>query len=239
MWPACSKNWAGSNMPDLTSCIWFSSVFPKKAWIILCKTDLDPIWMAWSGFGQTHLVWKQASVHWPTTSFSFLDLIAFFHRRPGSYCAKPAQIWFSSGWLSGLGQTDWSRSKLVLQEFFPMLPTWSRLDVDRIQHVYWGVSMSIQNSFLGVSFLKQASDNEGSTCISPVWKVECLNLSHICSTDMIYLESCSADAIWSQPCENFSRLFPDFPVQVPDHGHVRIFPGCSLTFQCRSLVSME
>ena len=63
MWPACSKNWAGSNMPDLTSCIWFSSVFPKKAWIILCKTNLDLIWMAWSGFGQMHLVWKQAGVN--------------------------------------------------------------------------------------------------------------------------------------------------------------------------------
>ena len=49
-------------MPDPTSRIRFSSVFPKKAWIILCKTDPDPIWMAWSGFGQTHLVQKQAGV---------------------------------------------------------------------------------------------------------------------------------------------------------------------------------
>ena len=36
--------------------------FPKKAWITLCKTDPGPIWTAWSGFGQTHLVWKQAGV---------------------------------------------------------------------------------------------------------------------------------------------------------------------------------
>ena len=49
-------------MPDLTSHICFSSIFPKKAWIILCKTDPDPIWMAWPGFGQMHLVWKQAGV---------------------------------------------------------------------------------------------------------------------------------------------------------------------------------
>ena len=49
-------------MPDPTSRIRFSSVFTKKAWITLCKTDPDPIWMAWSGFGQTHLVWKQAGV---------------------------------------------------------------------------------------------------------------------------------------------------------------------------------
>ena len=49
-------------MPIPTSCIRFSSLFSKKARIILCKTDPDPIWMAWSGFGQTHLVWKQAHV---------------------------------------------------------------------------------------------------------------------------------------------------------------------------------
>ena len=47
-------------MLDLTSHICFSSIFPKKAWIILCKTDPDPIWMAWPGFGQMPLVWKQA-----------------------------------------------------------------------------------------------------------------------------------------------------------------------------------
>ena len=60
--PACSQNRAGSYMPDPTSCIRFSSVFPQKALILLCKTDPDPIWMALSGFGQTHLVWKQAGV---------------------------------------------------------------------------------------------------------------------------------------------------------------------------------
>ena len=38
------------------------SVFPKKAWIILCKTDPDPIWMAWSGFSQTYLFQKQAGL---------------------------------------------------------------------------------------------------------------------------------------------------------------------------------
>ena len=62
LWLACSQNWARLCKPDPTSHIWFSSVFPKKAWTILCKTDLDPIWKAWSRFGQMHLVWKQASV---------------------------------------------------------------------------------------------------------------------------------------------------------------------------------
>ena len=60
--PACGQNRAGSYMPYPTSRNHFSSVFPKKARIILRKTDPDPIWMAWSGFGQTHLVWKQAGV---------------------------------------------------------------------------------------------------------------------------------------------------------------------------------
>ena len=49
-------------MPDQTFRILFSSVFSKKAGIILRETDPDPIWMAWSGFGQTHLVRKQAGV---------------------------------------------------------------------------------------------------------------------------------------------------------------------------------
>ena len=60
--PACSHNWARSYMPDLTSCILFSSVFLKKAWAILCQTNLDLIWMAWPGFSNTDLVWKQAGV---------------------------------------------------------------------------------------------------------------------------------------------------------------------------------
>ena len=49
-------------MPDLTSCILFSSVFLKKARAILCQTNLDLIWMAWPGFSNTDLVWKQAGV---------------------------------------------------------------------------------------------------------------------------------------------------------------------------------
>ena len=57
--PACSHNRAGQYMPDPTSRIRFSSVFPKKAWIILCKTGPNS---TWSGLGQTHLVWKQAGV---------------------------------------------------------------------------------------------------------------------------------------------------------------------------------
>ena len=50
-------------MPDPTPRIRIGSVFPKKAWTMLCKTDPDPSWMAWWGFVQTHLGQKQAGVH--------------------------------------------------------------------------------------------------------------------------------------------------------------------------------
>ena len=36
-----------------------TSVVPNKARILLCKISADPIWLAWSGFGQTYLVQKQ------------------------------------------------------------------------------------------------------------------------------------------------------------------------------------
>ena len=90
-------------MPYPTSHIQFSSILPKKAPIILCNTRLNPIWMAWSGFGQKHLVRKQASVHdslglvlaecnQAAPHFLPSDSSAFFHRWPRSYCVKPAQI---------------------------------------------------------------------------------------------------------------------------------------------------
>ena len=63
--PVCSHNRARLYVPDPTSYIQFSSVSPKKAWSILCKTDLHLIWMTWSASGQMHLVWKQVSVQGP------------------------------------------------------------------------------------------------------------------------------------------------------------------------------
>ena len=49
-------------MPDPTSCIQFSPILPKKARIILYKTCPGPIFMTWTGLGQTNLVRKQAGV---------------------------------------------------------------------------------------------------------------------------------------------------------------------------------
>ena len=60
--PACSQHQARLYMPNPTSCIQFSSVLPKKAQLILYKTDLDPIWTAWSGFSQC--IWSGSKNHW-------------------------------------------------------------------------------------------------------------------------------------------------------------------------------
>ena len=53
----CGIVYARSDIPHP-----FQFRFSKKAWIIWRKTDPDPILMAWSGFGQTHLVREQAGV---------------------------------------------------------------------------------------------------------------------------------------------------------------------------------
>ena len=136
---------------DPTSRIRFSSVFPKKAWIILCKTDLDPIRMAWSAFCQTHLVWKQAGVQESsgpdssnTQQFPTFRLSSVLPQTSRIiYCTTPAQIRFSSGWLCQvLGKWIRSRSKPVCKNHpacvWPMLPSRLGPDANRIRHVYWG-----------------------------------------------------------------------------------------------------
>ena len=110
---------------------------PKKAQIILCKTSLDPVRMAWSDFGQVHLVWKQASVQeslglvlvkcsWPITSkfptFRFSCALPQAAQIV-SYKTRPDPVWF---WLtvSGFGQTDLiqnGRSKPMCKNHWPTL----------------------------------------------------------------------------------------------------------------------
>ena len=148
--PARNQNWAGSCMPDLTAHIRFISILLKKAWIILCETGLDPNWMAWSGFGQTHLVWKQANVQRSlspvlaeckchTATFKLSCLLPQMARL---YCTKPAQIQFGSGWLCWVWAKEiWSWSKPVCKNhragFWPTLLSRSGLDVNWIRHVSW------------------------------------------------------------------------------------------------------
>ena len=126
--PACSQNRPQSYMPDPTSRIRFSFVFPKNAWIILHETDPDPIWMVWSGFGQTHLVWKQAGVQeslGPVSGRIQPARYQFTSFRLGSILPQtswiilcktsPHPIYF---WLivSGFGQTDPVRKQASVQE---------------------------------------------------------------------------------------------------------------------------
>ena len=140
-----------------TSKFQFSSIFPKKARNILCKTDPDPdlIWMAWSGIGPRHLVQKQAGVQeslgpvscrMPPACYQFpifrLSCILPQYRRPRSYCVKPAQMQLGSGRLCQvLVKRIRSGSKPVCKNhrahFWPMLPSHSGSGADQIQHIYW------------------------------------------------------------------------------------------------------
>ena len=104
--PACSRNRAGSYTLDPTSHIHFSSVFPKKAWIILCKTEPDPIWMTWSGFGQTHQsvleTSRCAGIIWPGFWQDATGPLPFYHflnlfRSSTDVLDNIVRIRFSSG----------------------------------------------------------------------------------------------------------------------------------------------
>ena len=140
--PECSQNWPRWYKPDPTCRIWFSSVFLKKAWIILHKTDLDPVWMVWSGFDQTHVVWKQAGVQessgpvpgsgrmQPARYQETYLQTRFWHSTdiPDNICAKPPQSCFSSGWLcQGLARQIHFRNKPNEQESYgPLLASASQ-----------------------------------------------------------------------------------------------------------------
>ena len=124
---------------------------PKKVQIIMCKTDLDLIWMAWSGFGQMHLVWKQASeqessgsvlaeCNQPAASFPLSDSVyvcvwlscsstdvlnhIIVQNQPGSdsVLADCVRFW-PDGWIE-------HESMLVCKNhwacFWTTLPSWSR-----------------------------------------------------------------------------------------------------------------
>ena len=79
--------------PDCIYWICWIQLLTSGSVPFLCKTGLDPIWMAWSGFGQTHLVRKRTSVqeslgpvcgNWPATSFPLSNSVTLFHGWPGS-----------------------------------------------------------------------------------------------------------------------------------------------------------
>ena len=94
----------------------------------MCKTDPDPIWMAWSGFGQTHLVQKQAGVQessGPVSGRTQPARYQFSTFRFGSVLPQTSRIILCKTspdpftfWLivSGFGQTDPARKQSGVQE---------------------------------------------------------------------------------------------------------------------------
>ena len=106
-------------MPGLTSHICSSSVFPKKAWTILRKTDPDRIWMVWSGFGQIHPVRKQASVRESSGPASG-------RTQPALYQLPHFQTWLSSSTdISDNTVQNQPRSDLVLADCVSFWPNGS------------------------------------------------------------------------------------------------------------------
>ena len=75
--PMRSQNQARSIMPDPTSYIRFSSVFPKTAWMMLHRTNLDLIWMVWSDASGLEARWC-AEITGP----SFWQDTSVWHRSP-------------------------------------------------------------------------------------------------------------------------------------------------------------
>ena len=96
LWLACSLKRARLCMPDPTSRIHFSSIFPEKAYIKLSYCAKPTwIWSGWPGQALTkrilcgskpvhrnHRARFLAGCNQPATSFPLSDLIPFFHRRP-------------------------------------------------------------------------------------------------------------------------------------------------------------
>ena len=135
--------------------------------------------MAWSGFGQMHLVLKQASVQnllGPVVG----RMLPACHQVPSFRfsCVLPQMVWIilcktrlDSIWfwltVSGFGQMDpvWKQAsfcccKSHLACFWPVLLSQSRLDANQIRHVYWAGSLPAERElwFVWWSFLNEVSD---------------------------------------------------------------------------------
>ena len=92
------------------------SVFPKNAWIILRKTDPDPVWMVWSGFGQTHLVWKQDGAQESSGPVSGRTQPARYQFPTFRICSVLPQMSRMISYVSGFGQMDPVRMQAGVQQ---------------------------------------------------------------------------------------------------------------------------
>ena len=83
------------------------------------------------------------------TSFTLSDLVAFFHRWPRSYCAKPAWIQFGSGCVRFLLNRSDPEASQCARRIRHASGQCFRADPDQIQHVYW-VGDNLQDSHYAV-----------------------------------------------------------------------------------------
>ena len=109
--PECSQNRAGSYnyaRPDFPHPIWFCS--SKESGLSSYCAKPARIRSGWRGqvlakricseskpVCRDHRARFLAGGNRPATSFPLSDWVAFFNRRPGSCCAKPARIRYCSG----------------------------------------------------------------------------------------------------------------------------------------------
>ena len=125
-------------------------------------------------------LWQNATGLLPVSHFQTQLCSSTWHIWPGSYCAKPAWTWFSSGQLCHIfGQMDPVRRQTGVQESYGLLLTntsRSRWDVNRIWHVYWDCtthcSLMIFVRHVSINFCMRSSPLScisRPTCCSCKW----------------------------------------------------------------------
>ena len=105
----------------------------KKVQILLCKTGPDPIWMAWSGFGQTPLVQKQAGVQESSGP------VLAEHKWPAAISHCQTQLRSSTASLDDTVQNQ-PRSSLVLADCVRFWPNRPSPETSRSARIKWPAS---------------------------------------------------------------------------------------------------
>ena len=113
--PACGQSRAGSYAgSDFPHPIWFRSSKEGPDHIVKKPSRIRS---GWPGQALAERIWTESKLvcknhrarFWqnanrPATISPLPDSAAFLHRRPGSYCEKPARTRFGSGCVSDFGQ---------------------------------------------------------------------------------------------------------------------------------------
>ena len=131
-------------MRDPTSRIRFSSIFPKKTWITLCKTDLDGLVRVWPDVSGLEAS-RCAVSHFETrfrSSADVLDNIA--QSQPGSDLVLADCVRF---WAKRIRSGSKPMCKNHPARFRPMLHSRSGPDANRIRHVYCGNTGSLHRAY--------------------------------------------------------------------------------------------